>query len=114
MSDELPIACSLTAAELPKRLAEMAALGREALVDVRTESRRAELRFADAAGVRQRVEAIVAAESECCAFLTMRVSDAPDSVVLAISAPEDAELVLHELVAAFRADDDEYVDSAAR
>jgi hypothetical protein len=114
MPDELPIACSLTAAELPKRLTEIAALGREALVDVRNESTRAELRFADRAGVHQRVDAIVAAESECCAFLTMRVSNPPGLVVLNIEAPEDAELVLQELVATFRADDDEYAESIAR
>ena len=32
----------------------------------------------------------------------MHVSDEPDTVVLDISAPDDAELVLHELVDAFR------------
>jgi hypothetical protein len=56
MPTDLPIACSLTAIELPR----------------------------------------------CCAFLTMRVSERPDEVVLAIDAPEDAGLVLAELVDAFR------------
>jgi hypothetical protein len=102
MPSELPIACSLNASEFPERLAEMADLGRAALIDARTEPTRAQLRFAAGAGVRARVEAIVAAESQCCAFLTMRVSDEPDTVVLAIDAPEDAELVLAELVDAFR------------
>jgi hypothetical protein len=32
----------------------------------------------------------------------MRVSDEPDTVVLTIDAPEDAQLVLAELVDAFR------------
>lgn len=104
MSDELPIACSLNATELPVRLAEMAALGRDALIGTRTEPTRAELRFAAGADVRRRVEAIVAAESECCAFLTMRVDDEPDVVVLSIEAPEGAEVVLEEMVAAFRAE----------
>jgi hypothetical protein len=80
----------------------MADLGRAALIDARTEPTRAQLRFAAGAGVRARVEAIVAAESQCCAFLTMRVSDEPDTVVLTIDAPEDAQLVLAELVDAFR------------
>jgi hypothetical protein len=48
------------------------------------------------------VQAIVAAESRCCAFVQMRVSDEPDAVVLEIDAPEGAELVLIELVDAFR------------
>jgi hypothetical protein len=97
---ELPIACSLSATDLSTRLREMADLGHSALVDVRHEPTRAELRFA--AGVRDRVEGIVAAESQCCAFLAMTISDEPDTVVLTIEAPDGAELVLSELVDAFR------------
>ena len=100
--DALPIACSLTATELPKRLAEMSDLGRAALIDAHTDATRAELRFAAGTGVRDRVEAVVAAESQCCAFLDMTVTDEPDTIVLTIQAPEDAELVLAELVDAFR------------
>jgi hypothetical protein len=84
MPAELPIACSLSATE------------------VRTADTHAELRFAAGAGVRDRVDAIRAAESRCCAFLDMAVSDEPDTVVLTIDAPEGDELVLAELVDAFR------------
>jgi hypothetical protein len=100
---DLPIACSLSATDLTQRLADMAELGRAALVDAQTQPRRARLRFAAAAGVRERVEAVVAAEVECCPFLTMRVTDEPDGVLLTIEAPEGAEIVLAELVDAFRA-----------
>jgi hypothetical protein len=62
----------------------------------------AELRFAAGAAVRERVERFAAAESQCCAFLTMRIDGAPDEVRLTIDAPEDAETVLAELVDAFR------------
>src|ERR1700712_1401181 len=98
MSPELPIACSLSATELPERLAEMAALGDAALLDVHHAGAHAELRFAAEAGGRERVEAVVAAESECCAFLRMRVTDAADGVLLTIDAPEGAEPVQQELV----------------
>jgi hypothetical protein len=54
--------------------------------------------------VRERLEAVVAAESVCCAFLTMRVRVAPDSLALTIDAPDGAEPVLAELVGAFTAD----------
>jgi hypothetical protein len=104
MPTELPIACSLNATELPARLAEMAALGRDALLDARTGQTRAELRFAGGAGVCERAKAIVAAESQCCAFLTMAVTAESDTVLLAIDAPEGAEIVLAELVDAFRAE----------
>ena len=102
MPTELPIACSLSETELPRRLAEMADLGRAALVQARTESLRARLYFAAAAGVRDRVQAIATAEARCCAFLTMRVIDEPGTVVLTIDAPRGAEAVLAELVDAFR------------
>jgi hypothetical protein len=101
MPDEQPIACSLSATELPKRFAEIAALGDVALVDVRAEPLRAELRFAGE-HVRDRLEAIVAAESSCCSFLTMELTEEPALVVLTIAAPEGAEIVLQELVGAFR------------
>jgi hypothetical protein len=87
---------------LPVRLAEMAALGGAALVDACQDAAHAELRFAAAPGVHRRVEAIVAAESQCCAFLTMRVTGEPDTIVLTIDAPEGAEPVLQELLDAFR------------
>jgi hypothetical protein len=102
MPADLPIVCTLSTDEFPKRLSEMAALGRAALIDSRVDATHARLRFADRADVRDRVEAIVAAESHCCAFLRMRVSDAPGAVVLEIDAPEGAEVVLAELVDSFR------------
>jgi hypothetical protein len=102
MPTELPISCSLSATELPQRLAEMGDVGRAALLSVRTAGSHAELRFAGGAGVRDRVEAIRAAESQCCAFLDMAVTDEPDTVVLTIDAPDGAEVVLAELVDAFR------------
>jgi hypothetical protein len=101
MPNSSPIACSLTATELPERLAEMARLGREALVSVSAEPQRAELRFAAEREVRERVQAIAAAEAQCCAFLTLSVGDEADAVVLTIEAPENAEPVLADLVEAF-------------
>jgi hypothetical protein len=101
MPDRLPIACSLSASDLTERLRAIGALGRDSLVAARRDGARAELRFAARAGVRDRVAAIVAAETECCAFLDMRVADEPDAVVLSIAAPDGAEPVLAELVDAF-------------
>lgn len=101
MPTGLPIACSLNAGELTARLDEMAALGHAALIDATLEPTRARLRFAAGAGVRERVEAIVVAESQCCAFLTMGVRNEADTVVLTIDAPVGADLVLAELVDAF-------------
>jgi hypothetical protein len=102
MPTEPPIACSLSATEMPARLAQLAELGRDALVDVELDGTRATLRFTDCRGVCERLASVVVAESTCCAFLSMDLSDEPGTVVLSITAPADAALVLHELVAAFR------------
>ena len=102
MTTQPPIACSLTASQLPVRLAEIAALGADALLDAHQHGTRAELRFTPGAAVRERVDAIVAAEARCCAFLAMRVTDAPGAVRLSIDAPAAAEPVLREMLAAFR------------
>jgi hypothetical protein len=102
MPAEPPIACSLSANELPVRLAEMTAVGRTALLDVREAGAHAELRFAARAGVRDRLAAIRAAESRCCAFLDIALNDEPGTLVLTIDAPEGAEAILAELVDAFR------------
>ncbi len=101
MSTEPPIACSLNAAEMPGRLAEMAAIGQSGLLAVETKDARAVLRFRAGAQTRERLEAIVAAEAECCAFLSMELRHEPCAVVLIIEAPEGAEPVLDELVSAF-------------
>ena len=97
----MAIACSLTAPELSRRLEEISALGHAALLDVRRAPGRAELRFSGAPEVRGRLDAIAAAESECCGFLTLTVTDERDAVVLSIDAPEEADPVLSDLVAAF-------------
>ena len=104
MPEELPIACSLSAAELPVRMAQVAELGRDALVDARVDGTRANLRFAAGAGVRERVERFAGAESRCCAFLSFQLEDGPDEVRLIIAAPRDATGVLAELVAAFQSE----------
>jgi hypothetical protein len=98
---EVEIACSLNATELTQRLEEMSDLGRGALVDVRRGPGQVDLRFAGAAAVRDRVDAIAAAESECCPFLNLTVTGDQDAVVLSIEAPEEADVVLSDLVAAF-------------
>src|SRR5262249_18483297 len=90
-----------SARELPARMAQMAALGQDALVDARVDGLSARLRFAAGTGVRERVERFADDESRCCSFLRFRLEDAPDEVLLFIDAPPDAEGVLGELVAAF-------------
>jgi hypothetical protein len=94
----LPIACSLGADELADRLTQIRALGRDALLGVSPEGG---LRFRAGDGVRERLEAIIAAESRCCPFLGFELADQGDELVLSVTAPEGAEPIAQELVAQF-------------
>jgi hypothetical protein len=99
MPSQLPILCSLSAAELPKRLAEMSTVGHASLLAAEIEGARAVLRFRDEAAAQ--LATIVAAEAECCPFLSMKLDDVPAGVRLTIEGPPGTEPVLDELVAAF-------------
>lgn len=100
-TDRAPIACTLTADELPARLEQIRSLARDALRAKTAAGTRAVLTFEPAPGVRERLAAIVAAESACCAFLTMTLAGGPGAITLTIDAPADAVPVLAELLAAF-------------
>lgn len=102
MPTDLPIACSLSATEIPAHLDEISAFGRAApLLSVETAPAHTTLRFRAEGDTHERLAAIVAAESECCAFLDMTLRVGPQAVELAIAAPPGAEPVLDSLVAAF-------------
>ncbi|HEX2105463.1 MAG TPA: hypothetical protein VHF51_17550 [Solirubrobacteraceae bacterium] len=96
-----PIACTLAPADMPGRLREIAALGREALAAVEHDGPSATLRFARRDGIADRLDAVVAAESRCCAFLTFERTDEPGAHVLRIAAPDDGAFMVDVLVAAF-------------
>jgi hypothetical protein len=98
VSQELPIVCSLTATELPARLAEIEALGRDALLRREADGR---LRFRGDERTRERLEAIVAAESQCCAFLDLDLRRDGSEIVLSIGAPAEAAGVADALASAF-------------
>lgn len=98
MTPEIPIACTLSADERPARLAEIKALGRDALIGTGADGT---LRFRNDPGIRARLAAIVAAESRCCPFLDMELSFSEAELRLAIRAPGEAEPVARELAATF-------------
>jgi hypothetical protein len=96
MTDQPPIACSLTAGELPARAAAMRDAGAAALLDAERAGSRAVLRFRADAMTRARLAAIVAAEALCCPFLDLDLE-----LVLTVHAPDGAEPVVADMVAAF-------------
>jgi hypothetical protein len=101
MTSTPPIACAIAPADMPARMRLIAALGRDALVRVETTATTATLRFARGDGVARRLDAIVDAESRCCAFMSFERTDDDDGHVLRITAPADGAFMVHTLAAAF-------------
>jgi hypothetical protein len=101
MSTDEPIACSLGAADLEQRLAAIAAVGADSLIARKVDDGRHLLRFRADATTRHRLEEIVAAEAQCCAFLDLSLSDEGGELLLSIAAPSDAQAVADGLAAAF-------------
>lgn len=99
----LAIACTLNAVDQPARMVQIAALGRDALLDVRRDGLRRELRFAATGDVQHRLEALVAAELQCCAFLGFELRrDSDEHIVLRVETTADGQAALDEFVAGFR------------
>jgi MerR family copper efflux transcriptional regulator len=100
MAQDLPIACSLDRHELPERLSQMSALGKDALVSIAPDG---SLRFRDDEGIRSRLQALVDAESRCCPFLDFDLREGAGELALTVNGPDEAAPVVRELVAAFGA-----------
>ena len=91
---ELPLACTLGADALSRREGEIRRLFDDALVESRLDGARLALRFDGHAA--DRVEALAAAERECCAFLAISVGPGP---ALVLDAPAGAETTLEGFAA---------------
>jgi hypothetical protein len=72
-------------------------LGEQALIGLDASDRRARLRFQ---GERDRVEALVAAESQCCAFFQFAIARDGEETEVEIRTREGGEPLLRALVAA--------------
>jgi hypothetical protein len=101
---EIPIACTLDRTRMRQRGDDIRALGRAALTTVERGERHVVLRFVPRPGIRERVEQLVAAESECCAFLDFTITHERDATVVAVVSPPDGAPVMHELADLFSAE----------
>jgi hypothetical protein len=101
MTDPKPIACSLGANDLQRRLDEIAEVGAVGLIAHDTEHGKHRLRFRSHPTTRRRLEEIVAAEAECCSFLDLELAERGGELVLILTAPDDGRAVANELAAAF-------------
>lgn len=101
MANDTPIACSLSASDLERRLAEIAAVGAKSLISRETHGDRHLLRFRRDEDTRKMLEDIVAAEAECCAFLDLSLDEVDGELTLWIAAPRDVKALADSLAGAF-------------
>ena len=98
-TDQQPIACTLTVADLRDRLAWIATLNRDALRGYDYGDLTLRLRYVPQAV--QQVGELMSQEQACCAFLTFEMHEEPDVVTLTITAPEEARTTVDALFEPF-------------
>jgi hypothetical protein len=104
MAGEAPIACSLSEGGLRARRQRLAELGRATLLGADGGGGRRRLRFRGDPGTRAALEAIAAAEEECCPFLELSIGESGGELTLSIEAPEGGVEIADALAASFRAE----------
>ena len=100
-ANELPLACSLEGASLQQRLETIAELGADGLVAYGHTDGGHLLRFRRDPLIRERLEAIVKAEAECCSFLDLLLRDEDGELRLLIRSTRDGRATADEVAAAF-------------
>jgi len=98
MNGPAPIACSLSADDYQLRLAAIRELGGQALVAAEDRPDGAMLSFKNSGEVREKLVAIVRAESECCPFLVLDIDESHDRLALAVTAPREVLPIVRDLV----------------
>ena len=101
MTDSDLIACSLDGGELETRLEAMRDVGRTALISHERAPGRHVLRFRRDQETRDRLEEIIRAERRCCPFLSLKVEETRDEILLSIEAAAGGEETAAGLAAAF-------------
>ena len=100
---DLPIACTLSSRQYTHRIAELTSLAARALHSREQTEAGERLVFTDTPEIEQQLHAVIAAESSCCAFLTMKLERSGDGLVLDVSGPHDARPIIAELFGPSRA-----------
>jgi len=103
MANDIPIACSLGAGELQRRLATIAEIGASSLLSRAMHGNSHLLRFRQDPATRRQLEGIIAAEAACCAFLDLSLREDEGELIVLIAAPEDAQALADGFADAFSA-----------
>jgi len=91
---ELPIACTLSPAGMTTRLALIDALAADGQLDRTATETGLRVRLRDTPEIERRTRELVAAESQCCAFLDFELAREDGDLVLDVAGPADARPVI--------------------
>ena len=94
---DMPIACTLSPEARFARRATIVQLATDALVARERTDTGLRVRFSSTPDVEQRTRALIAAESECCPFLTFDLQHEADELVLTVAGPPEAGPIIDEL-----------------
>lgn len=86
---DLPVACTLGLEDGAERMSRWKRLVERAAPTGRRMGRELEMRFQPGQGVQQELEALAAAEAQCCSFVAWTVLVDDKQPVLRVTAPED-------------------------
>lgn len=98
----MPIACSLTAGAVRHREREWNNLLSRALISRTPAVGGVRLELQALPGVRVELDRLIAAETECCSFMTMSVETTAASLALTVTGPALAAPILEQLFAGVR------------
>lgn len=96
---DTPMACTLGAGDYAERTAALAELAATALRSRESIEGGERLVFAPGEKIAARLRDAVAAESQCCSFLSMDLREGVDRIELRITGPEGSEAIIEELFA---------------
>lgn len=91
--------CTLAPNDLIAHLAEIDALAADGLLERTPTHDGVRVRLRDAPEIERRTRAIVAAESDCCAFLDFRLGRGAGELVLDITGPAEARPLIERFFA---------------
>jgi hypothetical protein len=101
----LPVLGLFSSAGLADRLAVISKVGTSSLIDVEERPRETVLHFRYSTGTRDELHTIVSQEAACCAFLNLSLGISDEELILTLAAPEEARLIVDDLVRSFRGGD---------
>jgi hypothetical protein len=91
---DMPIACSLSPDRLPARLAFIEALAADGLLERTATAAGVRIRLRDLPDIERRTRELIAAEADCCAFLTFTLRRDQGALVLDVAGPPEARPVI--------------------